>query len=249
MIRWSHYCLLWLGVLPALSAAAGFDATVGFARRLELGVPVSGVVKTVGVEPGARATKGQLLVALDDTPFKAAVAQAQAELTQRQADATETARDQRQAQELYERKGLSSVELENSKLKAQRAEAARQEAEARLTQARYAVSVATIRAPFDALVLELRTAVGASIASQLEARPLIVIAAQNEYLARARVSGEQLDALKVGQALTVAVKGKRYPGKLQSLALEPSAAGHEVVVSFTAADMLRAGQSARVDLP
>lgn len=215
-------------------AAFGADGTVQWARRVELGLGASGAIRTVAVEAGARATKGQVLVALDDTPFRA-------ELDQARADRDEAARDYKQAQQLFERTVLSAVELENAKLKSVRAQA-------RYAQAKYRFDQSRIVAPFDAWVLEVRAQVGQNVVNALEARPLVVLAAAGEYVARTRVPGSTLERLAPGAPATVTVAGKNYAGKVHSLALEPGKGDeHEVAVVFNAAERLRPGQSARVE--
>ncbi len=216
------------------TAAFGADGTVQWARRVELGLGVSGTIKTVAVEAGARVAKGQVLVALDDTPFKA-------EFDQARADRDEAARDYKQAQQLFERTVLSAVELENAKLKSVRAQA-------KYAQAKYQLDRSRIVTPFDAWVLEMRAQVGQNVVNALEARPLVVVAAAGEYIARTRVSGSVLERLAPGAAATVTVAGKSYPGKVHALALEPGKGDeHEVTVAFNAAERLRPGQSAKVE--
>lgn len=216
------------------TAAFGADGTVQWARRVELGLGVSGTVKVVAAEAGARVAKGQVLVALDDTPFKA-------EFDQARADRDEAGRDYKQAQQLFERTVLSAVELENAKLKSVRAQA-------KYAQAKYQLDQSRIVAPFDAWVLDVRAQVGQSVVNALEARPLVVVAAAGEYIARTRVSGSVLERLTPGTAATVTVAGKSYAGKVHSLALEPGKGDeHDVAVAFSAAERLRSGQSAKVE--
>lgn len=216
------------------TAAFGADGTVQWARQVELGLGVSGAIKTVAVEAGARVAKGQVLVALDDTPFKA-------ELDQARADRDEAARDYKQAQQLFERTVLSTVELENAKLKSVRVQA-------RYAQAKYQFDQSRIVAPFDAWVLEMRAQVGQNVVNALEARPLVAVAAAGEYVVRTRVSGSVLERLAPGAAATVTVAGKSYTGKVHALALEPGKGGeHDVTVAFNAAERLRPGQSAKVE--
>lgn len=221
------------------TAAFGADGTVQWARRVELGLGASGVIKTVAAESGARVAKGQVLVALDDTPFKAVLDQARA-------DRDEAARDYKQAQQLFERTVLSAVELENAKLKSVRAQA-------RYAQAKYQLDQSRIVAPFDAWVLEVRAQAGQNVVNALEARPLVVLAAAGEYLAQLRVPAATLDRLKIGQVANVTVGGKSYAGRIQSLALEPAGGKadgqHDVAVFFQAAEMLRPGRAAAVELP
>ncbi len=214
--------------------AYGADGTVQWARRVELGLGASGAIKTVAVEAGARVAKGQVLVALDDTPFKA-------ELDQARADRDEVARDYKQAKQLFDAKVLSTVELENAKLKSVRAQA-------KYAQAQYQFDQSRIVAPFDAWVLEVRAQVGQNVVNALEARPLVVLAAAGEYLVRTRVAGPVLERLAPGAAATVTVAGKSYAGKVRALALEPGKGDeHEVTVAFNTAERLRPGQSAKVE--
>jgi len=256
MTIWRTILAVTTVLLPSLGIAAGFDATVSFARKVELGIPLSGIVKSVAVEAGQQVKRGQVLLAMDDTPFRAGVEQAEAEVSRRTADRDEAARDLKQAQELYQRTVLSTVEIENARFKAARAEAAFKAARARLTQARFALAQSAIAAPFDGWVLDVRVQAGQSVVSNLEARALIVLAAEGEYLARSLVPGASLDALKLGQAVTVSVKGKSYPGLIHALKLEPavgkggSDALYEISVAFrTTESLLRSGLPARIELP
>jgi multidrug efflux system membrane fusion protein len=246
--------VLWLS--PLVAVAAGFDASIGFARRVEVGVPVSGVVARVGAQPGARVAPGTVLVALDDTPFQAALERAQGQVARAGADHDEAVRDHKHTREIYERQMASTVELDNARLKVVRADAALKEARARLKQAQYELARARIQAPFDAWVLEMRVQAGQSVVAALESRPLVVLAAYGEYLASARVPAATAQTLTAGQSVTVVVGNKRHGARVQSIGLEPSAdqAGKEplytVVAVFSAPEaVLRAGQGARVELP
>ncbi len=231
-------CLI-LMLLFAAAPAFGADATVQWARRIELGLGVSGVIKTVSAEAGARVLKGQVLVALDETPFKAVFDKARTERD-------EAARDYKQAKELYDRTVLAKVELENAQNKSVRAQA-------RFDEAKYQLERSRIAAPFEAWVLEMRAQAGQSVVNALESRPLVVVAAAGEYLARLRVPSATVDRLKLGQSVNVSVGGKSYAGRIHALALE--AAGgksdgqHDVAVLFQAPEMLRPGRAAVVELP
>jgi RND family efflux transporter MFP subunit len=241
-------------VAPVMAVAASFDATVSFARRVELGLPVSGVVATVGAQPGARAKKGELLVALDETPFQATVEQARGAVARASADYDEAVRDHKTMKEIYDRQLASTVELDNARLKVQRTEGALAQARATLKQAQVDLARSRITAPFDALVLDMRVYVGSSVVSTVESRPVVVLAAQGEYLATARVPAAAVDTLKAEQDARVTVAGKAYAGRVQTIGLEPvvdKSAGeplYPVAVVFDAPDVaLRAGQSARIE--
>jgi RND family efflux transporter MFP subunit len=239
---------------PVIAVAASFEATVNFARRMELGLPVSGVVATVGAEAGTRVTKGQVLVALDETPFQAAVEQARGALARASADRDEAVRDHKTMKEIYDRQLASTVELDNARLRVQRAEGALTQARAALKQAQLDLARSRITAPFDALVLDMRVHAGTSVVSTVESRPVVVLAAHGEYLAAARVPGAAVDTLKAGQGASVTVAGKTYTGRVQAIGLEALADKSSseplylVTVAFHAPETpLRAGQSARIE--
>ena len=75
--RTSPYRVLILaaGALVGMSVQAqDIPATVQWDRRVELAIPVSGVVETVHVRSGAYVEKGAALVSLNPAPFKARLA-------------------------------------------------------------------------------------------------------------------------------------------------------------------------------
>lgn len=247
MKRWFMPVLL----APFAAAAAEYDAIVQHGRTAELGFAVSGIVDTVHVAPGARVRKGEALVSLERTPFEAEVSRAEAALKRAAADRTEAARDHEQAKELYERTVLSTVELENARLRAERAEAEHQAAAARLAQARYELARSRLVAPFDGRVLAVRAQPGEAVVSRLEARSLVALAAEGDYVALARLAPAAAEAIAPGQPASVTIGGRRYEGRVRSVAVESAAAEarYEVAVSFAAPSEVRIGQAARIGLP
>ena len=246
---------VWFGLLALLlispAKAADLEALVQWSQRTELATPVSGVVASVAVSAGERVTKDQVLLTLDAAPFRAAVQEAEALVARRKLERDEAARDAQQAQELYDRTVLSTVELENAKMKQARAEAGYKEARAVLDRARYRQRVSTLRAPFDAVVLRRHAEPGQAIAAGLQPPVLLVVAAAGEYLAQARVSPARVTGLKVGQALSVVAGGKTYAAKLKAIAHEPAGGKEPYLLDavFVATEPLHAGQSARIQLP
>ena len=86
MKRWTS-ALLGLGLVMAAAAAGQpalaaqeLQATLHWARRVELGMPVSGVVQEVSVARGQHVAAGQALVTLDPRDFEARLAGASARL-------------------------------------------------------------------------------------------------------------------------------------------------------------------------
>jgi len=246
---------VWFGLLSLFivfpAQAADVEALVQWSRRTELGTPVSGVVASVAINAGERAAKDQLLLALDDAPFRTAVREAEALLARHKSERDEAKRDARQAQELFDRTVLSTVELENAKMKFARADAGYKAAAAALDRARYRLRVSALRAPFDAVVLSRHAEPGQAVAAGFKPPVLLVIAAAGEYLAQGRISAGRVMGLQVGQTLSVVVDGKTYPAKLRALAHEPAGGKEPYVLDavFSTPEPLHAGQPARITLP
>lgn len=243
--------LVFCFVVSAQAAAGSLAANVHWARTAALATPVSGVIAQVSVEEGARVNKDQVLLALEDAPFKAAVLEAQAQLTQARVTRDEAKRDNAQAEELYQRTVLSTVELENAKNKFARAQAGYQLAQAQLAQAQYQLRFSVVRAPFAGVVVTRNAEPGQIVAAGLEPPTLIVLAVPGAYNAQAQATGAQVAGLKIGQALKVNVGGRSFNGKLKSLAADNTRNGEakiNVVASFDAGDAaMGAGEAATIE--
>lgn len=245
-----------LVALPVILWAGEYDASIGFARKVTLGFPVSGNVDHVGITAGEAVKTGKLLASLDDLPYRAAVLEAESVLALAATEKTETERDYRLATELYDRTVLSSVELENAKLKAVRGGANYSRAEARLSRAQYELANTKVIAPFDAWTLEVQVREGQSVISKLGAHPAVTLAEQGRYIAYTEVPGSVSDSLRIGQSAGVVVANTLYEGRIRLIAVEPSngktgeSALYKVGVEFHSTEArLRAGQTAKVKLP
>lgn len=237
--------------LSSIAQAANVPALLQWSQRVELGTPVSGLVQSVQGEVGQRVKKGQLLVSLDATNLRAAEQEIQASQARNRDEEQDAKRNLDRVQELYKRTVISSSELEAAQTRYIRAKTQHQEAAARLQRARKNLQEATVRAPFDAWIIERRVEPGQAVANQLQPQALMVIARAGEMNARAALSLAQIRSLKIGQQITVEANGKAYAGKIKSLGLEPSKndATYPVDVVFATNEVLRAGTPATLKLP
>ncbi len=239
------------GFTAASALAAELDAHLEWSRRTELAMPVSGVIVDVPVNAGERVNKDQVLVSLDPGPLQTAVNEALAHQARARIERDEAVRDAKQAQELYNRTVLSTVELENAKNKQARAEAAFKEASAALDRARYRQRISVLRAPFDAQVLSRRVEVGQTVSAELNPQTIMIIAAAGEYLAQARLAADRAAAVKPGQDVQVSVGSKRYPAKVRAVTYDPAGGKDPYVLdaAFSTSERFTAGQAARITLP
>ncbi len=250
-IRAAVFCAAMLIAGPLL--AAEYDATLEWARRVELGTLVSGVVQQVDARPGDRVDKGAILLRLDSRGFAAELQRARAEVSRTQKERAEALNEKQRAEELYDRTLLSQHDLELANLLAAQAENAYSEAQAGLTTATLELEYSVMRAPFDALVLERRAERGQTVVASMTSPTLFVLVEAESMNARISLSPEIIDTVKSGAAATVRVGGREYPAKVLYVGLEPDATEqalrYPVLVEFqTAGTLLRAGMPATVEL-
>jgi len=239
------------------ASAAEVQGHLAWAQRVELSTPVSGKIDRVLVDVGDRVPAGEALLKLDERPFQARVARARAELASAEQVLAEARRELERAQELFDRQVMSTHELQLEEVALSRAEAAFERARSELQLAELDLEYATVRAPFDALVLARQAEPGQTVVTRLQTTPLLVLAHGDRVLARVAVSDAQLQRLQVGQEVTVRLDGGSLRGTIARLGLErqdqaqEGAALYGVDVALPAGEgrILRAGQAVTVVLP
>lgn len=197
--------------------AEEFDAVIDYSPRVELSLPVSGIVDKVTVSAGQQVKKGEIMISLDQAPFKADRELMQSHVTFQQARLTESTRDLKHQQELYDRTVLSSVELENAELRVKRDSALLASARARFARADYDFSVSQLRAPFDASVMTVSVNEGQAINNAFQSKTLISLVRQGYYVARFNAAAGQLEKLKIGMPVKVVTSDARYPAKISAV--------------------------------
>lgn len=248
-----QFCLAAAALLSAPAFALDVPAVLQWSQRVELSPRVSGVVESVNAQVGDRVKQGQALLTLDGRVYRARQAESAAALRRQREEAAEAKRDLGRMQELYNRTVISISELDQAKLRHAQAQARVNEAAARLDQDRRDADDTTLRAPFDALVVDRRVETGQNLVVRLQPQPVLVLAKAGEMVARFRLYDSQIGPLKAGQAVTVVVGSKSYPGTLRTLGLEPvmskDGPTYPADVVFRTGDVLRAGTAATVKLP
>jgi RND family efflux transporter MFP subunit len=241
-----------LYAIPA--QAAELAAVLQWEQRLELSTPVSGVVKIVNVSEGERVKKGQILLQLDDAILSSRVDEAGAAITRLKEDAAEAKRDMARVQELFDRGVNSSTELDQARLRLTTFSGKLAEAQARHKRETRQREDATLKAPFDAIIVSRLAQPGQVVAAELKPQPLLIVAKAGEMLARAALPESQLDGVKVGQATTVTVGKQTFRGSIRSISLEPASRdknGDAVYWMLAAFDpgetLLRSGMKATVE--
>jgi multidrug resistance efflux pump len=216
---------------------------------VELGFAVSGQLRETFVRPGEMVKAGKPLMMLDSRAFDAAVVAAQRLVEAETLNREEATRERERANELYERAQLSDHEKQLAEIAEMRAKAALETAKHRLVSARVKQEQATLRAPFDAQVLQVQARPGQAMVSRCQSQPQVVLAQAGYLMARARLAPDQ-QGPSLDQTVQVQVGGKWLEGRLSALTATQDGAqtgvSMEVVFAIPAGVRPRLGTGARL---
>lgn len=228
--------------------AINFDAVIDLPPRIELSMPVSGIVNKVAVSAGRHVRKDELLVALVEAPFRAEVDLMQSRVDLQQAKLDEAVRDLRHQQEMYDRTVLSTVDLENAQLRVKREKATLAGARAELALANISYRNSRLTAPFDALVLSVDVNEGQALNNTMQSKSLVSLVMLHRFDARFNVTAEQLDGLEVGKPAKVIIGKKQHPAEITAIFHGSAGSGaYMVTAGFTAdGNMVTVGKKAVV---
>ena len=126
-----------------------FTGRVTAIETVELRPRVSGYVQQVAYQEGQEVKKGDLLFVVDPRPYKARLAQAEADLERARAEARLAQMQDKRAQTLVEAKAISREEFETRRAASTQGDAAVRAAEAALENARLDLQFTSVRSPIN----------------------------------------------------------------------------------------------------
>jgi multidrug efflux system membrane fusion protein len=142
---------------------------------VELRPRVNGHIERINFVEGSEVEKGQVLFVIDQRPYRAALARAQAEL-ERAAARTELARkDLTRAEQLAGARAISAEELDQRRTALAEAQASLRVAEAAVDVAELDLAFTEVRAPISGRVGHARVSPGNLVSSQPGGTPLTTI--------------------------------------------------------------------------
>jgi len=230
--------------------AEEFEATLNWSKRVELSTPVNGIVSKVFSQAGTVVAKGEILVQLDPRGFKADVTYAKAQLKHSDEARQEARRELERQEDMYDRAMLSDHDLQVAKNNYSAAQSRFKQAKSSLIKAKLNLEYSSVRAPFNAIVVNNKSVKGQVVATNMTPPILAVVAEANRMLASIFVSESKLANLSLNQSAEIAVAGNVYKGKIHRIGLEQEKPSTYMVdVIFDSKDsLLRAGQKAKVVL-
>lgn len=233
-------------------------------RESAVAARVGGVAAEVPIRVGDRVLQGDMLARLDTELLEIELAQAEAQLAISQAglSVSEARLDRsekafRRAETLRQNSTIAEAQLEERASDFAEARGSQQEAQARiqasrnaLEQARYQLDNALVRAPFDAVVLNVATEVGQFIAAGSQVATLIDTSALE---IEANVPARYVSALRENQSVTAITDiGDVVTLTLRAILPTEFAATRTRPVRFERADMdttIAVGQTVTLDVP
>ena len=247
--------LLFCG-LPFLAHAETFKARLEWAHTVDLRFVEDGVVETVPVLIGQEVLAGEVLAELDSREFELNRVEAAARVSRSEASLARAQRQLEWAKELYDRGLISDNERLEAEENAASAWAENELARAGLGKAELALERATLKAPFNGMVVELDTWPGQVVVKQLQRDPLVVLADSDRMVARARLTAERLRGFRPGDQARVRLgNGPWRPGVvyrrgvLSEDVIERGAVyALDVLFETSPEESLRPGQPASIQL-
>ncbi len=206
--------LAFLFILNSAYAKEELNAVVDWAQRVDLTIPVEGIVSKVRVNTGQKVKKGQVLVELDKRIVRANLRQAKANVAGLQASYKETKRELERAKELYERTVLSDHDLQVAKNNEVIAKSKLELAKSNYVKAQVELEYASLRAPFDSIILRRSVEVGKAIIKLQSYDTLITLASSEKYLASAALTQSQSALVNIGDTVRVVNNNKSYSAKI-----------------------------------
>ena len=243
-------CLCWL--TSSSLFAADYQGSLDWSARAELGMLVSGVVGKVNVKAGQTVSKGDVLLQLDDRDFTYRITSSKAIYQRAKSGFEEAEREHVRSLELYDRRLLSDHELQMKKISLIEAQAAMERAQSASELALLDKERSVLAAPFGGVVVKVLVEEGEPILNQLQLRPLVVLAAQQQMHAIAQIDSKSAARIKAGTPASVGVRGDWLMGSVLEVGMEPvhvtdKDAFYLLVVTFTPGELeLRPGEKATI---
>lgn len=248
--------LIALGLASSSAVALDLKGRLEWVSKAELRV-TDGVIEKVSVTVGQHVSKGTLLLKMDQREFQAAVLEAKAQVARATVNKDDADKDLERAQELYDQGLIAEEELKETQLKQAATIAELESGKAKQTVAEIALERTELHAPYNGIIVEQNVWDGAVIYKNLQQKPPLAIAPNNQMIARTLVRADVLRRYQRGQHAQVRLQGRQVRQAVihrlgvEAVRIEPEGAIYELDVIFQRQpnETLRPSESVIVVLP
>ena len=206
--------------VAAVESSQGYELTRQFAGRVEarrasdVGFDLAGELVEVAVDEGAAVDEGDVLAVLDKARLRAQRAEADAALEQARSAALLAEKTLERSREAASYEGISEQELDLAEDAATAAAAAVKAAEARLRSVDVELGKATLRAPFDAIVVARFADEGRIVAP---GQAILGLQERAASEVRIGVAGNLASELASGDAQQLIVEGRQVAATVKAV--------------------------------
>lgn len=171
-----------------------YSAVLEGRQDVEVRPQVSGTITKVLVKEGAKVHKGQVLFVIDQVPYQSAVKQAEASVSTAQASEAIAKQTLDGKESLYKDNVISDFELRTAQNNYKQSQAALEQAEAALVNARNNLSYTEVKSPVDGVAGMTSFRIGALVSSSMT-EPLITVSDNSSMYAYFSMSEKQVLSL------------------------------------------------------
>jgi len=249
------------GDITAIVTASG---KIQAKRNVKISAYVVSKIIDLPVKDGDAVKKGQLLVQLDPTRYKAEVEQAEAQMRMAGANLEQAKLVYDRQKQLFEKNLTSQEQSDNAKTSYHAAQAQYDQSKAALAQAQDDLSKTTITAPMDGVITELNAEVGEIVMIGTMNNPgtvIMTISDLSEIEAEVEVDETDVANLELGQEAKISIDAypdTNFKGKVTEIGNTGRISGYgtqEQVTNFLVKVLLldevkgiKPGMSASVDI-
>lgn len=218
----------------SLSSGPAITGTIQPERKADLRAEVPAVVLAVLKENGEAVKKGDLLVRLDDTSIRDALASSEA-ASRAAVQASEQAQRQFERMTTLRKSGMASAQqVEDAEIRRNNTQSDMEGARARVVSARQQMQRTEVRAPFDGVVSERKVSAGDT--AQVGKELLKVIDPRSMRF-EALIAADHVGEVQPGQNVSFRVNGygeQEFAGRVRRVnpAANPTTRQVEVLVDF-----------------
>jgi len=233
----------------SLERTVSSTGTLAAVETVTIGTEVSGTIEQVLADFNDTVHKGQVLAALKQDLFVAAVDEAQAGVDRARADLQLAESELERNRALYDKGYLTEQEFLPLQIDAQKSRAALASATASLKRARTNQRNAVIRSPIDGTVIQRSVDAGQTVAASLNTPELFVIARDLKRMQiEADVDETDIGQIAPGQQVRFTVQSypeRNFTGQVLQVRLQPETVQN--VVTYTV--IVEAGNNEGLLLP
>ena len=242
-----------------------YPATIQGKQDVKIYPQISGLITQVCINEGADVKKGQTLFVIDQTPYKAALETAEANVESAEANVATAQMTADSKEELFRENVVSNFDLQQARNTLRSAKASLAQARAELTNARNNLSYTEIKSPVNGTAGMSSYRIGALVSPSIPT-PLVSVSdngemyvyfsmTEKQILALSRQNGSLSNALEVMPEVSLLLSdGSEYPdkGKVDAISgiIDPSTGTVTLRAVFPNANhILRSGGTGNIRLP